>query len=150
MITRALSFLTDLIIFLFVYCFLFVSILILFFDRNTDYDRFISIFYIFLGITGYLYFLLPLFFKGQTLGKRLFKITVEYQGKENIIKFHLKYIFFRLFPLIALLLVFYVDVLVLQIFFGLFVLYPLFDLLYLYGYNETFTDKLLSLEVTVY
>lgn len=151
MVTRALSFMTDMIIFLFTYCFIFVSVLVLLFDRNTDYDRFITAFYSIMIVCAYLYFILPLFFKGKTLGKKIFKITLKSnKGMKNIVFFHIKYIALRLFPIVSVLLLFSTDILVLQILFGLFVIYPIFDLIYMSIFDEMFTDKILHLDVKIY
>ena len=151
MITRALAFLTDMIIFLLAYCFLFVSVLILFVDRNTDYDQFLPVFYIVMAIAAYLYFLLPLLLWGKTLGKRIFKIkVVNHSSVQDIIMVHVKYIFGRLLPFVALLLVFELDPIWLKIIAGLLTLYPVFDYIYLRIFEHTLTDKLLKLEIKVY
>lgn len=151
MITRPLSFLTDLIIFLFSYCFVFVSILILYFDRNIDYDKYIFIFYILLGIFGYLYFIVPLYFKGKTLGKYIFKIRVENnKGLKNILLINLKYICFRFFPIVSALLLFEAESFIIKIILGLISLYPIFDYYYLKANEVSFTDKLLHMSVKIY
>jgi len=149
--SRVLSFLTDIIIFLFSYCFIFVSVLILFFDRNTDYDRFIDAFYIFLFIGYYLYFILPLYFKGQTIGKRIFKISVySNKGFKNICKFNLKYLVIRLLPILSILLIIGIDSIIIKVLSGLFIIYPIFDYYYLKANEISFTDKLLKIEMKSY
>ena len=151
MFSRVLAFLTDIIIFLLTYCFLFVSVLILFFDRNQDYDRFINTFYLLMFVCAYLYFVLPLYFKGMTLGKRLFKISVvNNKGLQNIIRFNIKYLLLRLFPLVSLLLVFEVESVILKVVFGIIFIFPIFDYVYLKANEITLTDKLLGIDMKVY
>jgi uncharacterized RDD family membrane protein YckC len=151
MITRVLAFLTDLILFLLVYCFLFVSVIILLFDRNTDYSRFIPAFYSIMAVLAYGYFIVPILLYGRTLGKRMFRITVlDVSGWKTILLIHLKYIVFRLFPIIAILLLLQSSALVLQLLFGLIAMYPIFDYIYLKATEHTFTDQLLHLSVKIY
>jgi uncharacterized MnhB-related membrane protein len=149
--TRVLSFLADLIIFLLGYCFLFVSVLILFFERNTDYSIYINTFYILLLIGYYGYFVLPLLFTGKTLGKKIFKISVSSnRGVKNIIMIHIKYLIIRLLPILSILLLFETPYLLVQILLGLIIIYPIFDYYYLKSNDTSFTDKMLSVEMKVY
>lgn len=151
MVTRFLSFLTDLVFFAFVYCFTFVSVVILMFDRNVDYDRFITPFYSLMIFSSYLYFLVPMILKGKTLGKRLFKISlVNHSGMENIIKIHVKYLLLRLLPIVSILLFLNTDILIVKVLLGFLVMYPAFDLIFMSMFDITFTDKMLKFEMKVY
>lgn len=151
MVTRFLSFLTDMIVFLFVYCFIFVSTVILLFDRNINYDQFIIPFYLIMGVVAYLYFILPLFFKGQTLGKKVFKISLSTnKGKNNIVKFHVKYLLLRLLPILSVLFFISTDLVILKVLLSIIILYPAFDIIFMSMFDITFTDKFLKLEMKVY
>ena len=151
MFGRPLSFFTDIIIFALTYCFLFVSVIILFYDRNMDYDRFIMPFYLLMMVSYYLYFIVPVLLKGKTLGKRLFKISVEnHKSIRTIIGVHIKYLIIRLLPIVSILLVFEVSSIVFKIVFALIALYPIFDYYYLKANDVSFTDQLLKINIKVY
>ena len=104
-----------------------------------------------IGISAYLYFILPLFLFGKTVGKKIFRIKLIPQtGVTYIAKVHVKYLVGRLFPIIAALLLFESSSILIQIVLGLFVLFPVVDYIYLKTTEIALSDKLLHLEIKIY